>query len=653
MEQGFKVKIQGDNQDLDQAIEKSQNALKGFMGGIGGVVKNIGELKIEYRQLSRTSLEGKTPQEIDKIIGRMVELKDQIGDTEAMLNSLSGDNFEKVGEAAQSASTMIAGVTGAMSLFGAEGERLNELTQKTIGLLAIARAAQEATVMFSERAYGIIIKQKYNEISARLKEVLTIKSVTAASIAENTAKTKGIATTNLITRAQEIWNRTVAKNPVIALVAAVMALGAAVYALNKRYNEAKGAQDDYNRAADGTIIKNKDLRESYNDTLREINRITLELRLMRGEITQHQFDLAILDDEFSETMAHITDETSEAIDKTTSGWRGFFKFFVGSFAGMATGMQMHMNDIVEVFEDAQVKMTSAADIYAARRERLSEAERLREEQRAEDAARKIQDLQIAQIDNTYIQRAERLRAELSRELKEWEDNENVKKELLNKFAKDQQKIADDAMAEADANTKKYMDELARGFQDFKLDPIEVEIDWGDPLEDLEIKFIELKDNLMDLTDELNHAISMGMADLAAAFAEGVGMLASGEGTMDDVLQNVAGSVAGFMDMLGKSLIASGMASEAFKSLLVSGTGAIAAGAALVALAAITRAKLSKGPAGGGATPMPAMVGGSTSAGGAYGARDLGDFSINVRGELVAHGSDLVAVIDSENQRVSL
>lgn len=653
MEQGFKVRIQGDNQDLDQAIEKSQASLKGFMSGIGGAVKNIGELKMEYRALSRTSLVGKTPEEVDKIIGRLAELKDQIGDTEAMLNSLSGDNFERVAEAAQSASTMIAGVTGAMSLFGAEGEKLNELTQKTIGLLAIARAAQEATVMFSERAYGIIIKQKYTEISARLKEALTIKSVTAASIAENTAKTKGIATTNLITKAQRVWNATVAANPLLALVAAILAVGTAAYALSKRFGEAKNAQADFNKAADGTVIKNKELRESYNENLKAIREITYELAVMRGEMTQQQVDLLMLDEEFSETMDNIADETEEAMRKTKISWRGAWKFWVAGMGGVGAANRMHQKDIAQVNEDAEIKKTAATELYEAKRAQIREKYKKTEVDRTAEANKLVEDLEIKRMSGISAQLA-KLKLDYERNLTEWEGYEKAKTALTQTYEHERENIIADAFKKVQDATDATLEKLRQSWDKMNdLDPVilDVEIDWGE--DDIEIEFIELKDNLLDLTDELNHAISMGMADLAAAFAEGVGMLASGEGTMDDVLQGVAGSIAGFMDMLGKSLIASGMASEAFKSLLASGTGAIAAGAALVALAAITRAKLSKGPAGGGATPMPAMVGGSTSAGGAYGARDLGDFSINVRGELVAHGSDLVAVIDSENQRVSL
>jgi hypothetical protein len=57
-----------------------------------------------------------------------------------------------------------------------------------------------------------------------------------------------------------------------------------------------------------------------------------------------------------------------------------------------------------------------------------------------------------------------------------------------------------------------------------------------------------------------------------------------------------GAIAGFMDMLGKALLTTAIAAEAFQKLLISNPMlAAAAGVALIAGAAIVRSQLKSGP----------------------------------------------------------
>ena len=116
-----------------------------------------------------------------------------------------------------------------------------------------------------------------------------------------------------------------------------------------------------------------------------------------------------------------------------------------------------------------------------------------------------------------------------------------------------------------------------------------------------------------------------------------------------------------MDSLGKSLIAAGIGALAFEKLLLNPGAAIAAGAALVALAAFVRTKLAAGPAGG-SGGMAATEGGG--GGGGYSSpstasspnytewsnRTVNAAPVVISGELRASGSELVAVINSENRR---
>lgn len=257
------VKITGDEKSLQDALKKSEAHLKATKSAVGDFTQNIGTLRQEYRALSKTSLVGKSPEEILNMQKRLAELKDQIGDLNSRITSMSKDPFQKVGEGIGSVSTLLAGASGAATLFGANEEKLNELTQKTIGLMAIAKAAQEASVLTKERAYGIAIKQKATEIALYIKEALTVKSVAAAEGVQEAATTKLNGVKKVAITLQNLWNKAVMSFPVLAIVAAVAAITAGIVVLvknlskhNTELKNAKKATEEYAAAVEALKDQN-------------------------------------------------------------------------------------------------------------------------------------------------------------------------------------------------------------------------------------------------------------------------------------------------------------------------------------------------------------------------------------------------------------
>ena len=146
-----------------------------------------------------------------------------------------------------------------------------------------------------------------------------------------------------------------------------------------------------------------------------------------------------------------------------------------------------------------------------------------------------------------------------------------------------------------------------------------------------------------------------------SITSGIEGLIAGTSDVDSVFKGLIDVVASFMQALGKALIASAIASEAFKDLLLTNPAAAAlAGGALIAASAIVRGLLKQGP------EAPALAGGGL----AYGATMavVGDNvnagvdpeviaplsklqsmmgSVTVRGELRARGRDLYTVFEKE------
>ena len=136
-------------------------------------------------------------------------------------------------------------------------------------------------------------------------------------------------------------------------------------------------------------------------------------------------------------------------------------------------------------------------------------------------------------------------------------------------------------------------------------------------------------------------------------------LVDGNVNIQDVFKTILQFLADTLKNIGKALIAYGTAMDAFKKALSNPWAAIAAGAALVAAGAVLSGLIKRASSG--------SSGGSISAGysvatvGGGGTMDLTGITsmqmqqreVKVTGVLKASGSQLVAVINNENQRKNL
>lgn len=158
-----------------------------------------------------------------------------------------------------------------------------------------------------------------------------------------------------------------------------------------------------------------------------------------------------------------------------------------------------------------------------------------------------------------------------------------------------------------------------------------------------------KQSFVDMTQELQSL----MANLASSVGDAIGGLVGDLVTGGDAFGNFKNAaLSSFGDMataVGKTAIATGVATLGIKAALESLNGwvAIAAGTALVALGAAVKAGLSN-VAAGNYSASPAVASGSYSSGGNdYETRDI---QVNVTGTLQADGDKLVAVLNNTNNR---
>lgn len=130
-------------------------------------------------------------------------------------------------------------------------------------------------------------------------------------------------------------------------------------------------------------------------------------------------------------------------------------------------------------------------------------------------------------------------------------------------------------------------------------PIQIEaiptIDNSQTVARLNKQLSTLKDPISKFTQELNSQIQSGVVSAIEGMVAGIGEAFAG-GDFSNILRTFASVISSFLTSLGKTLIANGVAIEAFKTSLKSlqGITAIVAGGALIAAAAAFRSLAGKG-----------------------------------------------------------
>lgn len=176
--------------------------------------------------------------------------------------------------------------------------------------------------------------------------------------------------------------------------------------------------------------------------------------------------------------------------------------------------------------------------------------------------------------------------------------------------------------------------------------IPVELDIPADTEDtgLTAQLDAISERLAVFKERVAATFQQGIGDVIAGFAEDLGNAASGVGNFGD---NILEALAGFAKQFGSLLIATGVAKIAFDNIGLSGIGAVAAGAALIAAAQAVSNHLA------GANKALAKAGGVGGGGGATRTpenfqTERAGMQLVLGGEFRIRNDDLVLALDKGN-----
>lgn len=208
--------------DLSDAINFTETALKEFETGVVQVVEKVKPMKTELRQLNQelqrmeANGEGGSEQFIQMSV-RAGELKDQIGDTAQQIAILASDtkHFDAMISGVTGLVGAFTAVQGAVGLFGAENEELEKALLKVNSAMALLQGLQAVSdTLNKDSAFSVIFLRK-----AREGDAIATRAQTGATLIQTLAMNGA----TLATKALRIGLASIGIGLIIALVAYLVA----------------------------------------------------------------------------------------------------------------------------------------------------------------------------------------------------------------------------------------------------------------------------------------------------------------------------------------------------------------------------------------------------------------------------------------------
>lgn len=310
------IKVYGENSSQADAMRRNLVGLETEINKLGGSTivaeKSVGSLKAQLRQMTN-ELAGLEPgsARFVELSNRAGQLRDQIQDTNAVINATAGSSVERLGKGFQSiASVGVASfqaLEGASVLFGIENKDLQEQMVKLQALMNLSMAIETFGTLgdkFTEikAAFQPFLAQMGIFTTQQTAAAVSTAAVDAALVGETVAtEAATVATTGL----------GVAMN-LLPLAAIATAIGLVVFGL---YQMAQSG-NEANKVLDETIERRKEETKVYQPLIDKMNE---EIGGFRTLITQLQQTnkgsaerselIKQINTQYGTTIKNIKDET--------------------------------------------------------------------------------------------------------------------------------------------------------------------------------------------------------------------------------------------------------------------------------------------------------------------------------------------------------
>lgn len=420
---------------------------KDFDSSIAGITREIRQLK----GLVGSSLLSKEDSQM--VNTRMNTLRDSLQDIKVATSGLEvGDVFGNMAKYGSLAASAVGAVAGGLSLVGDNTEEVQKLQTKLMTAISAAMALQQ----LSDAKRLKSLTEEYGRLVAK---ALMIKVNTAAIGMEasaveglTVAEALNLKGVNLLTRAQLAWNAAMSSNPIGVLVVAIAALTAAIVILYNTFNTGEEEVKSWEKSLDGTVIKNKELRDEHDKHVEALQLVQVEIRKTRGEITDFQADIESLDIAYNNALTKLQNDTAQKLQEAGDDFTSFWGVIKNGFK-QAFGIDVVTEFVQEnanIIADANIKETDLTKKHEADKQLIranANKKRVDDEKATLQRIKEVNDKALEDLKKAAI------------ELKAFIYNLNYE-ETSEKITKDLEKNFENIFAEFSAGSEK-------AFKDFK------------------------------------------------------------------------------------------------------------------------------------------------------------------------------------------
>lgn len=275
----------------------------------GKEVNALKALKKEIKDLQSAAIKaGKGTEEYARLLDLAASKAADLRDLQDVVKSLDPD--VKAAAFTNLASTAVGagqGIAGAFALAGIEGENYQKLLVRLQGIEAIGQGIKSIGQLQDEWGKA---KIAINSYLLRLEAKVLGEQVNAAvtaegAVAQEAATVAAVQNTEAIT-AQTLAQRALAlaqaATPWGAIAIAVGVVAAAIGAYVASSQAAAEADRIRNTAADGTVLANKELRDSYNELLKAQSDFRLDLEVLTGGLSKYDAELQKISNTYKQKL---------------------------------------------------------------------------------------------------------------------------------------------------------------------------------------------------------------------------------------------------------------------------------------------------------------------------------------------------------------
>lgn len=263
-------------QEEVNANEKSIQSLKKSVSSYNAMNTSGKQLMTRIRELrnSLSEMEMAGDASSQAFIDMSVEaakLQDQMGDTARQVSILASDtkNLDAMIDIASGVTGAFSATTSAVALLTDENEALQQAFFKVQAAMSVLNGIQQvANTLNKDSVASVVLKNLWIKMTTK-----STQENTAAQVTNTTATNAGAVATKLFTRATQTATTAVKNlgkalkaNPLMAIVAAVAAVGVGIYAAVQYFNDGAKAMRDYEEAS-------KDVEMSESNLAAELSKI--------------------------------------------------------------------------------------------------------------------------------------------------------------------------------------------------------------------------------------------------------------------------------------------------------------------------------------------------------------------------------------------